>query len=128
MPTLSVENLKETLKLFNLDKCFGDISKYAERCIQSQKQENPGSTNMPIAITRCQFNAIARKLPKILKFIHAQGACSRMFITGCELCDGRLLDVVSEESDESEEELKEEITEISEEEKVEESQKTSLIR
>ncbi|KAF1765254.1 hypothetical protein GCK72_005206 [Caenorhabditis remanei] len=89
----SSEDLKETLKFLSLDRCFPDISDYADSIhseISLYKTPNVLSTgDMHTAVTRCQFNCIIRKMPHLLEFIHNQMACTRLGITVCELCSGK---------------------------------------
>ncbi|KAF1754321.1 hypothetical protein GCK72_020881 [Caenorhabditis remanei] len=64
----------------DLKKCFKEISKYTE----------PVAINH-LAVALCQINGTVRTFPMLLKFIHKQGACDRLSIVGCELCDGKTL-------------------------------------
>ncbi|KAF1754216.1 hypothetical protein GCK72_020776 [Caenorhabditis remanei] len=80
-----VGELNETLK--SLELCFEDISKYADLIYPKLANENGLSLyQLQMAVIYCQINCFARKVPKILEFIHNQNSCNRMNIVECQHC------------------------------------------
>ncbi|KAF1754213.1 hypothetical protein GCK72_020773 [Caenorhabditis remanei] len=75
-------------KLESLELCFKDIMKYA-KLIYLKLATESGSPQSQLhrAVIYCQINCLARKVPKILMFIHNQKSCSRMNIVDCEYCN-----------------------------------------
>ncbi|EFO97852.1 hypothetical protein CRE_15901 [Caenorhabditis remanei] len=79
---------------------------------KTSKTTGSASSHLHQEVMQCQINSLVRKIPMLLKFIHQQGACDRMSIVGCELCDGKTLTEEIEEplgSETEEEPLSEEI-------------------
>ncbi|KAF1754318.1 hypothetical protein GCK72_020878 [Caenorhabditis remanei] len=58
---------------------------------KTSKMTGSQSSHLHLAVLHCQINSLVRKVPMLLKFIHKQGACDRLSIVGCELCDGKAL-------------------------------------
>ncbi|EFO97652.1 hypothetical protein CRE_16103 [Caenorhabditis remanei] len=82
----SVGELNETLK--SLELCFEDISKYADLIYPKLTTAANGLSlyQLHMAVIYCQINCFARKVPKILEFIHNQNSCNRMNIVECQHC------------------------------------------
>ncbi|KAF1754215.1 hypothetical protein GCK72_020775 [Caenorhabditis remanei] len=82
----SVGELNETLK--SLELCFEDISKYADLIYPKLATVENGLSlyQLHMAVIYCQINCFARKVPKILEFIHNQNSCNRMNIVECQHC------------------------------------------
>ncbi|KAF1754320.1 hypothetical protein GCK72_020880 [Caenorhabditis remanei] len=58
---------------------------------KTSKTTGSTSSHLHQAVMQCQFNSLVRVIPMLLKFIHKQGACNRLSIVRCELCDGKTL-------------------------------------
>ncbi|EFO97745.1 hypothetical protein CRE_15902 [Caenorhabditis remanei] len=87
-----VKHLKETLQFFELENCFEGILEYAAPIYFKVAADKESSTShLHQAVMQCQLNSLVRKVPMLLKFIHKQGACDRLSIVKCELCDGKTL-------------------------------------
>ncbi|KAF1754317.1 hypothetical protein GCK72_020877 [Caenorhabditis remanei] len=87
-----VKHLKETLQFFELEKCFEGILEYAAPIYFKVTTDKESSTShLHLTMMQCQVNSLVRKVPMLLKFMHKQGACDRLSIVGCELCDGKTL-------------------------------------
>ncbi|EFO97737.1 hypothetical protein CRE_16030 [Caenorhabditis remanei] len=69
---------------------------------KTSKMTGSNSSHLHLAVLQCQLNSLVRKVPMLLEFIHKQGACDRLSIVGCELCNGKTLTEEIEEPQGSE--------------------------
>ncbi|KAF1746221.1 hypothetical protein GCK72_022674 [Caenorhabditis remanei] len=81
---IDLKNVKTIKELWE-----NEYNSHLKHSLSSSKLMKTSKKNL--AVVQCQINSLVRKVPTLLEFIHKQGACDRLSIVGCELCDGKTL-------------------------------------
>ncbi|EFO97704.1 hypothetical protein CRE_15943 [Caenorhabditis remanei] len=77
----NLKYLKKTLRFLKLNEYFKDIEEIAHPIFAKLKKKSPRDpSDLHAAVTQCQINCLARKVPWILKFIEKQNSRNRMHI------------------------------------------------
>ncbi|EFO88594.1 hypothetical protein CRE_13672 [Caenorhabditis remanei] len=85
---IDLKNVKTIKELWE-----NEYNSHLKHSLSSSKLMKTSKKNLAVdlAVVQCQINSLVRKVPMLLEFIHKQGACDRLSIVGCELCDGKTL-------------------------------------
>ncbi|KAF1746237.1 hypothetical protein GCK72_022690 [Caenorhabditis remanei] len=85
---IDLKNVKTIKELWE-----NEYNSHLKHSLSSSKLMTTSKKNLAVdlAVVQCQINSLVRKVPMLLEFIHKQGACDRLSIVGCELCDGKTL-------------------------------------